>query len=155
MDDNLNKAFASAVSNQEQATELMAQLLAVAEPGRVYSEPVVSGDHTVITASEVTAGMGIGFGVGFGSAPSSQEIAADAQAERTPGEGQKNEGSGAGGGGGGGGGAFARPVAVISIGPGGVRVEPVVDVTKVALAFFTAFGSMFLMLSRMRRASRS
>jgi hypothetical protein len=36
----------------------------------------------------------------------------------------------------------------------GVRVEPIVDVTKVALAFITMLGSMIFMLSRMRRASR-
>jgi hypothetical protein len=47
---------------------------------------------------------------------------------------------------------MARPVAVISVGPDGVDVEPVVDVTKLGLALFTALGAMFLMFGRMRRA---
>jgi hypothetical protein len=46
---------------------------------------------------------------------------------------------------------MARPVAVISVGPEGVQVESVVDPTKIAIAFFTTLGSMFFMLSRMRR----
>jgi hypothetical protein len=37
----------------------------------------------------------------------------------------------------------------------GLRIEPVVDVTKIGLAFFTTMGAMLLMLGRMRRASRS
>ena len=61
--------------------------------------------------------------------------------------------SGMGGGGGGGGGASGRPVAVISVGEDGVEVEPVVDATKIALAFFTALGSMFFMLVKMRKAA--
>jgi hypothetical protein len=32
-----------------------------------------------------------------------------------------------------------------------VRVEPVVDVTKLGLAFITALGSMLVMRNRMRR----
>ena len=56
--------------------------------------------------------------------------------------------------GGGGGVSGSRPVAAISIGPEGVCVQPVVDVTKIALAFLTAFGAMFMMFGRMKRASR-
>jgi uncharacterized spore protein YtfJ len=61
--------------------------------------------------------------------------------------------AGMGGGGGGGGGASGRPVAVISISEDGVVVEPVVDATKIALAFFTALGSMVFMLLKMRKAA--
>jgi hypothetical protein len=42
---------------------------------------------------------------------------------------------------------------VISIGPRGVRVEPVRDVTKVLLALLTAAGSMLMMLGKMRKAN--
>jgi uncharacterized spore protein YtfJ len=63
-------------------------------------------------------------------------------------------GSGIGGGGGGGGAAGGRPVAVIIIDQEGVRVEPVVDVTKVALAFFTMLGSVFVMGAKIRKAAR-
>lgn len=52
-----------------------------------------------------------------------------------------------------GGGAMARPVAAIEIGPSGVRVEPIVDPTKISIAFFTATGSMFMMLLKMKRAA--
>ena len=37
----------------------------------------------------------------------------------------------------------------------GVRVEPVFDRTKVALAALTAFGFIFGMMARMRRATRN
>lgn len=32
--------------------------------------------------------------------------------------------------------------------------EPIVDATKIALAFFTMLGSMLLMFSRMQKASK-
>jgi hypothetical protein len=44
-------------------------------------------------------------------------------------------------------------VAAIIIEPEGVRIEPIVDVTKLGLAFFTMLGSIFLMGLRMRRAA--
>jgi len=43
---------------------------------------------------------------------------------------------------------------VIEIGPRGVRVEPVIDPTKIALAFFTTLGAMAMMWSRMSRGSK-
>ena len=61
---------------------------------------------------------------------------------------------GFGRGGGGGGGTTARPVAAIIMGPDGVRVEPIVDPTKIAIAFFTAFGAMMIALRKMRQASQ-
>jgi uncharacterized spore protein YtfJ len=60
-------------------------------------------------------------------------------------------GSGGGGGGGGGGRVFSRPVAVVVASPEGVRVEPVLDVTKIALAALTAGGFMLATLARMSR----
>ena len=68
--------------------------------------------------------------------------------------GEKKEDSSGGSGIGGGGGSAGRPVAAIIIGPEGVRVEPVVDVTKIALAVFTTAGAMLLMLGRMNSTSR-
>lgn len=56
--------------------------------------------------------------------------------------------------GGGGGTSAGRPVAVISIEPDGqVAVTPVVDPTKIALAFITVLGSFLVMLGRMRKVS--
>lgn len=129
------------IPDQKAANELMGQLFTTARPSAVYSEPVTQGDYTVITASEVSVGLGYGYGGGGGSG--TPEAAEE--------EGAGDTAMGFGSGGGGGGGAAARPVAVIEIGPHGVRVEPVVDPTKIALAFFTAFGSMFVMLNRMRK----
>jgi hypothetical protein len=40
-------------------------------------------------------------------------------------------------------------VAAIVISPAGVRVEPIVDVTKIALAVFTTLGFMTAMIARM------
>ena len=56
--------------------------------------------------------------------------------------------------GGGGGTAVGRPVAVISMdAQGQVTVTPVVDPTKIALAFITVLGSFLVMLGRMRKVS--
>ena len=150
MSNGFNGIAVTAVEEQKQATELVEKLFAVAQPGAVFSEPVTVGEHTVITASEVKVGMGFGYGSGGGTGAAAAEAEAESEGEPEGAEAQTGYGSGGGGGGVSGG----RPVAVIDIGPGGVQVEPVVDVTKIALAFFTTIGSMLIMLGRMRRASR-
>lgn len=137
---------ASAVKSQEDAMALVNKLFDVAQPSAVYGEPVTVGEHTVITASEVKVGMGFGFGAGGGSNTEAAENEGTPEAEEAA--------TGFGTGGGGGGVSGGRPVAAISIGPDGVRVDPVVDATKIALAFFTTLGAMFMMLNRMRAASR-
>lgn len=149
MSKEFNNIVATAVKSQEQAAELVEKLFAVAQPGAVYSEPVTVGEHTVITASEVKVGMGFGFGLGGGTGAEPGE--GETESEDEPQD--EGAGTGYGGGGGGGGVSGGRPVAVITIGSEGVQVEPVVDATKIALAFFTTLGSMFFMLSKMRKAS--
>ena len=149
MGEEFDKIVVTAVKSQEQAVELVEKLFAVAQPGAVYSEPVAVGERTVMTASEVKVGMGFGFGTGGGAGTGPAEDEAEGKDES---QGERG-GIGYGGGGGGGGVSGGRPVAVVSIGSEGVQIEPVVDVTKIALAFFTTLGSMFFMLSRMRRAS--
>jgi hypothetical protein len=42
---------------------------------------------------------------------------------------------------------------VISLGPQGVEVKPVIDMTKIGLALLTTLGSMGLMFLRMKRES--
>ena len=150
MSEEFNEVMVTAVKNQEQAAELMEKLFAVAQPGAVYGEPVTAEGHTVITASEVSVGMGFGYGIGAGSGGAGR---GQEESEDEP----QDEGgeAGVGGGGGGGGGSMGRPVAAITISPEGVQVDPIVDVTKIGLAFFTTIGSMFFMLSKMRKASRS
>jgi uncharacterized spore protein YtfJ len=118
------------LQSESAALYTLANLFDVYQPGVVFSEPYFVDDHTVITASEVYVGMGLGFASGSG---------------------RGDEGAGEGGGGGGGGGSAGRPVAAIIVGPQGVRVEPIVDVTKIALAFFTTLGAMFFTWRAMRR----
>lgn len=142
MNEQFDKIVSMGVQTQEQALALIEKLFAVARPGAVFSEPVSAEGKTVITASEVNVGMGVGFGSGAGG----PEAGDDEEAT--------SEEAGYGTGGGGGGMSAGRPVAVISIDEEGVQVEPIVDATKVALAFFTTLGSMFFMLTKMRKASR-
>lgn len=143
MSDELNQLFVKSIPDQEQAGQIIDKLFTVAQPGAVFSQPVVAGEYTVITASEVSVTMGVGFGGGGSLKPEASNSGQNSA-----------EISELGSGGGGGGFSFGRPVAAISIGPAGVRVEPVVDVTKIGLAFITALGALFMMLGKMRRASR-
>lgn len=112
----------------------MDKFLSAAGVEAVYQAPIHEGEHTVIPAAEVLSLAG--FGLGAGSGP------------QEPGEAERTF-SGEGGGGGGGGRVFSRPVAAIVISPSGVRVEPIVDVTKIVLAVFTTLGFMTTLLTRM------
>jgi uncharacterized spore protein YtfJ len=104
----------------------------------VYGPPVKDGDTLVIPTAEVVSTLGFGLGYSGGMAKPGAEI---------------NNTDGLGGGGGGYG--FSRPVAVIISSPEGVRVEPVVDVTKLGLAALTVFGFMFSLMARIRRGKIS
>jgi uncharacterized spore protein YtfJ len=157
MTDWLEKMGISILKNQENSQQLLDKFVETARPASVFAPPLSAGDYTIITASEVYAGMGVGFGGGGGSAPTAptEPIGDQPPAEQPDGEeGDFPPGSGAGYGGGGGGVTMGRPVAAITIGPDGVRVEPIVDATKVAIALFTTIGAMALMFSRMATASR-
>ncbi len=109
----------------DHAERTLDRFLATADVDKVFGEPIRQGETTIVPAAEMITGMGFGFGFGRGS---------DSSDEPTH--------EGGGGGGGGGGSVLARPVAVVVASPEGVRVEPVVDVTKVALAALTAGGFM-------------
>jgi uncharacterized spore protein YtfJ len=156
MSDWLDKMGISILKNQESSQQILEKFVETARPSSVFAPPVTAGDYTVITASEVYAGMGIGFGGGGGSGPAAAEEPAGDQppVEQPAADEGLPPGSGVGYGGGGGGATMGRPVAAITIGPDGVRVEPIVDVTKIAIAFFTTFGAMALMFSRMAKLSR-
>src|SRR5262245_10528447 len=106
------------------------KFLAAANVDAVYGSPMSQGEHVVIPAAEVVSLVGFGLGLGGGSQHTTE-------AENT---------GGSGGGGGGGGRVLSRPVAIIILSPDGVRVEPIVDVTKIALAVFTTFGFMATVL---------
>jgi uncharacterized spore protein YtfJ len=138
MNEEFNKLVIESVPNQERANELIGRLFDVTQPSAVFSQPVTNGTYTVITASEVTVGMGAGYGGGGGVGQDNDE--------------GETAASGFGGGGGGGGTAMARPVAAIIIEPDGVRVEPIMDPTKIAVAFFTTFISIVMSVSKLRKS---
>ena len=114
------------------------KFLTAANVEAVYGPPISQGENIVIPAAEVLSLVGFGLGSGGGSQGTTESSKA----------------SGSGGGGGGGGRVLSRPVAVISMSPAGVRVEPIVDVTKIALAVFTTVGFMATVLSRMKNPRR-
>ncbi len=109
------------------------RMIGVASAQNVFGPPAQQGDTMVIPCAEVFAGMGMGFGSGSGT------------------ESGESQESGTGEGGGGGGSAHGRPVAAIIITPHGVRVEPIIDITKVALAGVTAGAFTLSWLLRMQR----
>ncbi len=111
--------------------ETLETFLETADVNKVYAQPVEHEDTIIIPAAEVVAGMG--FGAGYGAGGSIEENG--------------------GGGGGGGGKTFARPVAVIIADKNGVRVEPVMDPTKIILTALTAFGFIFGTISKMRKGN--
>src|SRR5689334_726421 len=123
MNEQLTKFVVQDVPHQEVKTHPLEKLLTFAQARTVYSEPVTVGDHTIITACEMTAMLGYGYGPAPGAGPKGALPETNGAPHETP----PANGNG-GQGGGGGGTAFARPVAVINIGPEGVWVDPVVDV---------------------------
>lgn len=109
--------------------EMLAAFIGPAAPSAVFSEPQKVGDDLVFTASAFERGGGFGFGGGE-----------DANPER----GTRSGGQGGGGGGGGQG----RPVAVIRVGPGGIEVRPVMDLTKIGI---TILGTLVGLIAAFRK----
>jgi uncharacterized spore protein YtfJ len=143
MNEQLTKFVLEDVPHQEVKTHPLEKLLTIAQARTVYSEPLTVGEHTIITACEVTAVLGYGDGTPPAGAPNGTH----------PHNGTAPETNGAlhepaptpsrtGQGGGGGGSAYARPVAVIHIDPDGVWVDPVVDVVKISLAAFAVAATV-------------
>jgi uncharacterized spore protein YtfJ len=111
--------------------DTLENFLSAASSEAVYHEPIKHGNTLIIPAAEVVSAMG--FGVGGGE---SSETGADS------------------GGGGGGGSVYSCPVAVIISSPEGVRVDPVFDLTKIALAGMTTGVLMFGMIARLWSLSK-
>ena len=105
------------------------KIIDVANVDAVYAEPIRNGDMIVVPSAEVLGVVGFGAGTGGGK--------------------DQNDNRGGGGGAGGWSRVLSRPVAAVVITPDNVRVEPIVDATKVALAAFTAAGFMLAMIARM------
>jgi uncharacterized spore protein YtfJ len=127
------KAEAGQISGIMRGIEQLTRALERAASGEgVVGPPTTVGDHTVIPLIETFASGG--FGAGSGGAA-------------------EGEGDNAGGGGGGGGGVGrSRTVAIADVGPDGVKIRPVVDVTGLALPAISALAA--LLLGRRRRRVR-
>ena len=87
--------------------------------GAVFGEPIREGDVTVIPVAEVRFTFGYGYGSGRGRSE-------EAKGEPSTGEEGSGGGSGAGG--------RASAKGYVRISADGVRFEPVLDVTRLALA---------------------
>jgi uncharacterized spore protein YtfJ len=96
---------------------------------RVFLDPVVAGDRTIITASAIEIAGGGGFGGGSDSS---------------------REQGGSGYGGGWGGRSEGRPVAVIDIGPDGVYVRPIIDFTRIGITIALASLAVWRTVRRSR-----
>ncbi|HEX2912510.1 MAG TPA: hypothetical protein VH186_17000 [Chloroflexia bacterium] len=142
----LDDDFRTVEKGQAQGMKIMEKIFSGAQPNAIFSQPIVSGNYTLITACEISSGGGFGFGRGFGPGTEAQK-----GTEKAEFNGQQFAG---GGGMGGGGGSLGRPIAVIVVGPEGVTVRPVVDATKVALAAITAWGAIFLAVRKMSRGRK-
>ncbi len=123
---------AGAERSLQHVGDTLERFLKVADVGKAFGEPIRQGETTIVPVAEVMTAMGMGLGFGGGT-----------------------EAGREGGGGGGGGAAMARSVAVVVASPEGVRVEPVIDFTKIALAAITAGGVMLGTWLKMRRAQKA
>ncbi len=81
----------------------------------VFGAPIESNGKTVIPIASATYGFGLGIGVSESSAPADSE--------------ESNSS-----GGGGGGGYLVRPMAVVVIDQDGVRIDPILNEGRIALA---------------------
>ncbi len=114
----------------DRSEALLARFVEGMTASQVFGEPERVGETVVIAAATIHRSGGFGFGGG--------------------GDDEVTVGMDGGGGGGGGGHAEARPVAVIEVGPDGVRVRPVLDFTKIGL---TVLAGVFAVW-RARRGRR-
>ena len=105
--------------------QVLSQLVNNASVDTVFGRPIERDGATIIPCSEFM----LGFGMGTGSGPID---------ERGNSMGQ-----------GGGGGSQGRPIAVVVMTKDGVRVEPVLDLTKVTLAAFTTGAFMLFWFGRL------
>ena len=147
MIETMSEARSLVDKGEERLAPVLEKLLAAAQPGAVFSEPVACGSNTLILVSEVAAGGGFGSGLGFGPTPPAAKKSVSEEAHKA----QNGQEASGGGGFGGGGGSRGRPVAVIIAGPEKVTVQPVVDITRIALM---GIGAWITMLTVVRKLPR-
>ena len=121
----------------EMTEETLDKFIKTVNVSAVYGEPVKAGENLIIPAAQVMGGMGFGAGFGMGT---------------QHGDGEEGENAGEGGGSGGGGRSMSRPVAAVVASPEGVRIEPVIDKTRITLTGMIA--AALVALSFIRRLSR-
>ncbi len=114
-------------------------------PEAVFGSPIERQGATIIPCSELVMGFGMGGGSGFGPATGQTEHVT------RPTDGVTAGGSGIGGGGG----AQGRPVAVVVVSEGNVRILPVMDMTKFMLAALTTAGFVTFWLTQTLARSRA
>ena len=120
-------------ARQDLAEKVLTRLMDTAKVDAVFGQPIERGNATVIPCSEVS----VGFGFGFGGGPRDEKGY------------QLGSGAGAGGS------ASGRPIAAIIVTQDDVRVEPIMDLTKVALAGMTTGAFMLLWLLRLVRGTKA
>lgn len=141
MKNTVSDTFAVTSERDQQLTRSMEKIFSAAHASSVFSEPVTNGGYTVITASEVMAAGGFGSGQGGGSGPEQAKEGTQSQLA-----------SGSGGGIAGGGFSRGRPIAAIVVGPEGVTIRPILDLTRIALAGIGLWSSVLVLFRK--RASR-
>ncbi len=124
-----NDQLTNATTSLDMIGKAVDKFLNAADIKAVFGQEIRNGDTVVIPAAEVIGVLGIAAGTGTGR--------------------DEKQNAGSGGGGGGGGRILSRPVAALVIRPDGVRVEPIVDTTKIWLGALTAAGFMTAMIARM------
>ena len=77
MKPNMDSFIKESVPNQTQANELMGRMFTAAQPGSLFSQPVVQGEYAVVMASEMIGGLGYGFGGGGGTGPQAEDGSAE------------------------------------------------------------------------------
>lgn len=118
----------------EGAEHLLDRLAEATKIEAVFGQPIERDGVTLITCSEQSIGLGGGF---------SPAKPTDSNKERG-----ENEGMG------GGAGARGRPIAVVVMTRDGVKVKPIVNVTRVIFAQAVMVGIAFLLASRLLRHNR-
>jgi uncharacterized spore protein YtfJ len=130
-------------ANTATVERTLGRITQVATAGAVFGQPTERGEYTVIPCAKVS--LGLGLGSGSGSAPA-------ATAEQ--GQEGKAQSQGQGEGAGGGGGASGRPIAVIVVSREGVRVRPIVDVTRVVVTSMATASVLALAIAQLGIARR-
>ena len=145
MTDTLNDALSLASKRDQQLASSMEKIFEAAQASAVFTEPVINGNYTVISACEVAAGGGFGSGMGVGATTEQTGEASQSQSQPA---------SGVGGGIGGGGFSRGRPIAVIVVGPEGVTIKPILDITRVALAGIGLWSGVVAIFRKMANSGK-